>query len=97
MDMSGQKPMTRAIVAVEMQALVNNGLTELRDTPSLQKTVDLIEAAQWTDRLVQLQLWTRLCFYAFEAKDHDITGTCALKALEFANKTASARSKRADP
>ena len=89
--------MTRAIVAVEMQSLSNNGLTEFRDTPTLQKTVELIEAARWTDRLVELQLWTRLCFYAFEAKDHEITTTCALKALEFAGKATSSRSKRTDP
>ena len=35
-DTDGQKPMTRAMVAVEMHWLNHNGLMEFRDAPQLQ-------------------------------------------------------------
>ena len=35
-DTDGQKPMTRAVVAVEMHWLNHNGLMEFRDAPQLQ-------------------------------------------------------------
>ena len=43
-----------------------------------------MEKAEWTDNLIQLQLWTRLVYLAHQVQDHQVVASCAQKALEFA-------------
>lgn len=89
--------MTRAMVVVEMQWLNNNGLMEFKDMPGLQTVCDMISGCQWSDKLVELQLWTRVAYVAFEAKDHAITTHTALQALRFAESGTTAKGKRPEP
>jgi len=44
----------------------------------------MTESCTWTDRLIELQLWTRLSAYARFVHDHAISLKCTGKALEFA-------------
>ena len=86
--------MTRAMVAVEMLTVNNNGIMEFRETPPLASTVDMVEGCKWTDKQVELQMWTRLAALALESKDHKIVTFCSLKALEFADSGTGHRGRQ---
>jgi len=38
---------------------------------------------EWTDKLVELQLWVRLCYSALAAGDHANVTRCTDQALQF--------------
>ena len=42
----------------------------------------MIENCQWTDSLIELQLWTKLAYLAFDVKQHEVVARSATKALE---------------
>jgi len=44
----------------------------------------MVEACAWSDRLVELQIWTRLASYARSVHDHSIVMKCTSKALDYA-------------
>ncbi|CAH3151990.1 unnamed protein product [Porites lobata] len=84
-DPHSQGPMCRALCAVEMLSLQNNGLPEFTGTcPSLAETVKLVDACQWSDSLVELQMWSRLSVLAFNAENHSLVLHCGQKAVAFA-------------
>ena len=58
---------------------------------------DMVDACKWTDKLIELQLWTRLAYVAFEARDHALTSHTALKALRFADIGTAPRTKKVEP
>ena len=60
----------------------------------LCQVVDMVKGCQWTDHLVELQLWTRLTFLAFEAKEHPLVVTCAKMALSFAESGTQPKGKK---
>lgn len=44
----------------------------------------MIEECKWMDKFIELQLWTRTTYLAFEQKQHDLVVRCSKKALRFA-------------
>ena len=58
---------------------------------------DLIEKCAWTDRLVELQLWTRLAYLAFDNREHNTVLRAAAKALYFGDKGTQPKGKKQEP
>ncbi|XP_074608699.1 cilia- and flagella-associated protein 46-like [Acropora palmata] len=84
-DLRSQGPMCRALCAVEMLSLQNNGLPEFTGTcPSLSETVKMVDGCQWTDDLVELQMWSTLSVLAFNAENHSLVLRCGHRAVAFA-------------
>jgi len=48
----------------------------------------MTENCDWTDSLIELQLWTRLAAYARFVHDHQIVLKCTEKALNFTDSAA---------
>lgn len=81
-----QGPMCRALCAVEMLSLQNNGLPEFTGTcPTLAETVKMVDGCHWSDGLVELQMWSRLSVLAFNADNHSLVLHCGQRAVEFAD------------
>ncbi|XP_035825239.1 cilia- and flagella-associated protein 46 [Aplysia californica] len=93
---TGQRPMTRAIVAVEMLGLTKNGIMEFKDVPFIGDIAQMIEDAKWSDKFVELQLWSRLTYLAYEAHLHNMVVRCSKKALRFAGQGTQPRTRKMD-
>ncbi|CAL1538602.1 unnamed protein product [Lymnaea stagnalis] len=76
----GQNSMTRAVVAVEILSLNKSGQLEFKDVPTLEDVVNMVLEAKWTEKLVELQLWTRLTFLAHEAHNAKLVTLCCKNA-----------------
>ena len=48
------------------------------------QVVKLVEGCQWSDRLVELEIWSRLAVLAFNAENHVLVMHCGQKGVEFA-------------
>lgn len=48
------------------------------------QTVKLADGCQWTDNLVELQMWSRLSVLAFNAENHSLVLHCGQRAVAFA-------------
>ncbi|KAL9983920.1 hypothetical protein ACROYT_G006166 [Oculina patagonica] len=84
-NLHSQGPMCRALCAVEMLSLQNNGLPEFTGTcPTLPETVKMVDGCQWSDSLVELQMWSRLSVLAFNAENHSLVLHCGQRAVAFA-------------
>ena len=57
---------------------------------------DMLDAPNWSDKLIELQLWSRLASLAYEAKDHKVVTKCALRALQFADTGTTPKGKKQD-
>ena len=55
-----------------------------KEAPTLARAVEILEGCEWSDPLIELRLWTKLAYLAYNGKAHKIVVQCALKALEFA-------------
>lgn len=44
---------------------------------------NLVEQCQWPDPSVELQVWSRLTYLAYKAKNHSLVMRCAAKAMAF--------------
>ena len=44
----------------------------------------LVDACQWSDSLVELQMWSRLSVLAVNAENHSLVLHCGQKAVAFA-------------
>jgi hypothetical protein len=56
----------------------------------------MVANPEWTDHLVELQLWTKLTFLAFQAHNHSVVVQCAEKALGFASTGTQPKGKKVD-
>ncbi|GFS07539.1 cilia- and flagella-associated protein 46 [Elysia marginata] len=92
----GQRPLTRSIVAVEMLSLTKNGIMEFKDVPFIGDIAQMIEDAKWPDKFVELQLWARLTYLAYEANLHNMVVLCSKKALRFAAHGTQPRTRKMD-
>ncbi|XP_022091640.1 cilia- and flagella-associated protein 46-like isoform X3 [Acanthaster planci] len=93
-NFEGQRPLTRALVALEMKALNGNGLTDFKETPPLAEICNMVEECAWEDVLVELQVWTRLAELALSSRDHQLVMRATGKALEFSK--GGIKSKKMD-
>ncbi|XP_071090002.1 cilia- and flagella-associated protein 46-like [Haliotis cracherodii] len=80
----GQRPMTRAIVATEMLCLSKNGILEFKETPFIGDIVQMVEDCKWSDKFIELQIWSRLTYQAYLIKHHNLVMRCSKHALKFA-------------
>ena len=48
------------------------------------QTVKLVDGCQWSDNLVELQMWSRLSILAFNAENHSLVLHCGQRAVAFA-------------
>jgi len=47
----------------------------------------MVEECRWTDKFVELQLWTHLTSLAYDQKQHALVVRCSKKALRFTGGT----------
>ncbi|KAM4636947.1 cilia- and flagella-associated protein 46 [Discoglossus pictus] len=85
---NGQNQMTRVLVALEMHSCNGLGLMDFT-VPSLSQIFKMASECNWSDPLVELQTFTRLAHFAYNAHDHALVLSCTQKALEFAEMTSS--------
>lgn len=45
----------------------------------------MVDGCQWSDGLVELQMWSRLSVLAFNADNHSLVLHCGQRAVEFAD------------
>ena len=43
----------------------------------------MVENCQWSDRLVELEMWSRLAVLAFNSDTHTLVMQCGQKAVNF--------------
>ncbi|KAL4232411.1 Cilia and flagella associated protein 46 [Mactra antiquata] len=92
----GQKAMSRSIVAVEMLKLNKNGILEFKEVPAINEVANMVEECKWSDKFVELQLWTQLTSLAFDQKMHQLVIRCSKKALRFASSGTQPKNKKID-
>ena len=56
----------------------------------------MIENCQWSDALVELQLWTRLAYLAYDVKQHEVVARCAKMALEIGERGTQIKGRKMD-
>ncbi|ESP03735.1 hypothetical protein LOTGIDRAFT_237561 [Lottia gigantea] len=96
-NMEGQRGMTKAIVATEMSALSKNGIMEFKDGINLTEITQLVENCRWTEKFIELQLWSKLTFLSFDQKQHSLVLKCSEKALRFAVVGTQPKNRKMDP
>nr|XP_022339451.1 cilia- and flagella-associated protein 46-like isoform X3 [Crassostrea virginica] len=92
----GQRQMTRAIVAVELLHVSRNGIMEFKETPNVTEIANMIEDCKWSDKFVELQLWTRLSSLSYQSKNHPLVVRCSKKALRFATVGTQPKNRKMD-
>ncbi|XP_073541302.1 cilia- and flagella-associated protein 46 isoform X2 [Phyllobates terribilis] len=81
----GQNPMTKVIVALEMHSCNGLGLMDFT-VPSLSQVLKMALECDWSDPLVELQAFTRLANFAYNAHDLELASSCTPRALTFEEK-----------
>ncbi|XP_069609930.1 cilia- and flagella-associated protein 46 [Ranitomeya imitator] len=81
----GQNPMTKVIVALEMHSCNGLGLMDFT-VPSLSQIMKMALECDWSDPLVELQTFTRLANFAYNAHDLELASSCTQRALTFEKK-----------
>ncbi|XP_069140158.1 cilia- and flagella-associated protein 46-like isoform X2 [Argopecten irradians] len=90
----GQRQMTRAIVAMEMLTVNRNGIMEFKETPSIPEVANWLEECTWSDKFMELQMWTRLTSLAYTQKLHAIVVRCSKQAIRFATVGTQPRNRK---
>uniref|UniRef100_A0A8C5PTU7 Cilia and flagella associated protein 46 n=1 Tax=Leptobrachium leishanense TaxID=445787 RepID=A0A8C5PTU7_9ANUR len=78
----GQNQMTRLLVALEMHSCNGLGLMDFT-VPSLSQMFTMASECIWSDWRIELQAFTRLAHFAYNAHSLDLAMTCTQKALQF--------------
>ncbi|XP_059152499.1 cilia- and flagella-associated protein 46-like isoform X4 [Physella acuta] len=81
-----QALMSRVVTALEMLSLNRNGLMEFKDVPSIEDVMHMMTAIKWSEKFVELQLWTRLNYLAFEAGNLNQVAACTKRAKKCAGR-----------
>ncbi|XP_053406399.1 cilia- and flagella-associated protein 46-like [Mercenaria mercenaria] len=92
----GQRAMSRSIVAVEMLKLNKNNIMEFKEVPPIAEVANMVEECRWTDKFVELQLWSHLTSLAYDQKMHSLVMRCSKKALRFATTGTQPKTKKID-
>lgn len=56
----------------------------------------MIEECKWSDKFVELQLWTRLASLSYQGKNHPLVVKCSKKALRFATVGTQPKNRKMD-
>jgi len=54
----------------------------------------MIEECKWSDKFVELQLWTRLTYLSYLQKNHALVNRCSKNALKFAVAGTQSKGKK---
>ena len=52
--------------------------------PFMLQIVKMVETSIWSDRLVELEMWSRLAVLAYNQENHQLVVQCGEKAMAFA-------------
>ncbi|KAK6186277.1 hypothetical protein SNE40_008346 [Patella caerulea] len=96
-NMEGQRGMTKAIVATEMSSRSKNGIMEFKEVPPLADITAMVENCRWTEKFIELQLWTKLTYLSFTQKQHTLVIKCSEKALRFVNVGTQPKNRKIEP
>ncbi|XP_061818672.1 cilia- and flagella-associated protein 46 isoform X2 [Nerophis lumbriciformis] len=82
-------PMTRVLIQVEM--LQSNKTPSNLDSydPSLSTLVTMVSNGNWTDAVVELQIWSQLATFCHHAKEYRLVLNCTKKAMLLEDAAAS--------
>lgn len=64
-------PHCRAIVAVEMVDCHGNRLWEFVGAPTLPEVVSMVMGCEWTEKRVEMELWTRVAGITFKQHEYE--------------------------
>lgn len=56
----------------------------------------MVEQCRWSDKFVELQLWTHLTSLAYDQRAHNLVIRCSKKALRFASSGTQPKNKKVD-
>ena len=56
----------------------------------------MVEECKWTDKFIELQLWTRLSLLAYDQKMHILVMRCSKKALRFASAGTQPKNRKVE-
>ncbi|XP_051883705.1 cilia- and flagella-associated protein 46 [Pristis pectinata] len=76
-----QSSMVQVLIALEMYSCNSNRLMKFT-VPSLLELENKISSCNWTDKLLELEVWTRLMQLAYVNNDNPLVMQCAQKAFE---------------
>jgi len=62
----------------------------------VHQVADMVQECKWTDKFVELQLWTQLTSLAYDQKMHALVLRCSGKALRFASTGTQPKTKKID-
>ncbi|NXP71840.1 CFA46 protein, partial [Ramphastos sulfuratus] len=71
----------RILVGLEMHSCNGLGFMDFA-VPSLPQLVKLALECSWSDSLVELQILTRLMYFAYESRDYDMVMACYKRILQ---------------
>ncbi|XP_054975087.1 cilia- and flagella-associated protein 46 [Sorex araneus] len=74
---------SRVLVALEMFSCNGLGLMDFT-VPPLAQAVSMASECNWTDPVVELQAYMRLAHFAYAARSHELTVSCAQRAVQMA-------------
>lgn len=60
------------------------------------QVANMVEECKWTDKFVELQLWTQLTSLSYDQKQHNLVVRCSKKALRFASGGTQPKTKKID-
>lgn len=60
----------------------------------LNQIIQMVENTKWTDKFLELQIWTRLTSMAFESHNHHLVMLCSKKALRFSAMGTQPRNRK---
>ncbi|XP_069755663.1 cilia- and flagella-associated protein 46 isoform X2 [Narcine bancroftii] len=82
-----QSSMFQVLIALEMYSCNSNRLMKFT-VPSLPELENKISSCIWTDKLLELEVWTRLMQLAYLNNDNSLVMQCAQKAYELEKNVA---------
>ncbi|XP_016110300.1 cilia- and flagella-associated protein 46-like [Sinocyclocheilus grahami] len=80
--------MSRVLVAVEMLQCNRSSRLMQFTVPSLSVLVQMALGCQWSDPVVELNVWTQLALFAHQTQDHSLVLTCTHNALQLEQNAA---------
>lgn len=75
----------KSIVAVEMNHMNTNQYYIFPNTPTMQETLKMIDTSEWSDKLIELEIWTKLASLSLKLSNKELIDNCCKKISELQN------------
>ena len=66
----------KSLVAVEVNHLNTNGYYVFPNVPSMQDTLKMIDSCEWPDKLIELEIWTKVATLSLKLSNKELIDTC---------------------